>query len=77
MTKEDLDEWKQLKTTQEVFANIRAHKLILMEMLSDPSATSRPDFATKQAQLIGNIEGINAIFNIEVANESTRSQDTD
>lgn len=76
MTKDELDEWKQLKTTQEVFANIKAHKLILMEMTSDPSATSRPDFAIKQAQLIGNIEGINAIFNIEVNDESTGSQST-
>ena len=69
MTKDELQEWKQLRTTQEVFANIRAHKMVLLEWLSDPSSISSNGFDKRQARLIGNIEGIDAIFNIEVTDE--------
>ena len=76
MTKDELQEWKHNHITQEVLTNIRAHKIVVQEMLSSPSSVGEPNFALKQAQIIGILQGIDMILNVEVEDESTGTQDS-
>lgn len=66
MTRDDFVDWKRDYRTQEVFDNLRARRLVILELMADPGLVDAPAMDRKTAQYIGHLQGLAAILDIDI-----------